>query len=128
MIMDGVRIDKWLWAVRIFKTRNQAAAACKGGRVKIDGQAVKASREVKVGEEIKVSLTSFTRTIRVSALLENRVGPRLVADYMDDLTPPEEYEKQKMKQELNTEYRKRGEGRPTKKERRVIERLKKYKF
>ena len=114
MIMDGVRIDKWLWAVRIFKTRNQAAAACKGGRVKIDGQAVKASREVKVGEEIKVSLTSFTRTIRVSALLENRVGPRLVADYMDDLTPPEEYEKQKMKQELNTEYRKRGEGRPTK--------------
>ncbi len=128
MIMDGVRIDKWLWAVRIFKTRNQAAAACKGGRVKIDGQAVKASREVKVGEEIKVSLTSFTRTIRVSALLENRVRPRLVADYMDDLTPPEEYEKQKMKQELNTEYRKRGEGRPTKKERRVIERLKKYKF
>lgn len=128
MTMDGVRIDKWLWAVRIFKTRNQAAAACKGGRVKIDGQAVKASREVKVGEEIKVSLTSFTRTIRVTAFLENRVGPRLVADYMEDLTPPEEYEKQKMKQELNTEYRKRGEGRPTKKERRVIERLKKYKF
>ena len=128
MTMEGVRIDKWLWAVRIFKTRNQAAAACKGGRVKIDGQAVKASREIKTGEEIRVSLTTYTRTIRVSALLEHRVGPKLVADYMEDLTPSEEFEKQKLKQELNTEYRKRGEGRPTKKERRVIERLKKYKF
>lgn len=126
--MDGVRIDKWLWAVRIFKTRSQAAAACKGGKVKIDGQNVKASREVKEGEEISVSLTVFTKTVRIKALLYNRVGAKLVENYMEDLTPQEEYDKQKLKQALNSEYRLRGEGRPTKKERRIIERLKKYKF
>jgi ribosome-associated heat shock protein Hsp15 len=126
--MDSVRIDKWLWAVRIFKTRSQAAAACKGGKIKIDGQNVKASREVKEGEEIKVSLTSYTKTLKVKALLQNRVGAKLVDDYMIDLTPQEEYDKQQLKEKLNMEYRKRGEGRPTKKERRIIERLKKYKF
>jgi ribosome-associated heat shock protein Hsp15 len=126
--MESVRIDKWLWAVRVFKTRSQAAAACKGGKIKIDGQNVKASREVKQGEEISVSLTTFTKTIRVKELLQNRVGAKLVDDYMEDLTPQEEYDKQKIKQQLNMEYRKRGEGRPTKKERRIIERLKKYKF
>jgi len=126
--MEGIRIDKWLWAVRIFKTRSLAAAACKGGKVKMDGQNVKASREVKVGEEISISMTSFMKTVRVKALLKNRVSAKLVADYMLDLTPKEEYDKQKMKHELNMEYRDRGEGRPTKKERRIIERLKKYKF
>lgn len=126
--MEGIRIDKWLWAVRVFKTRSLAAAACKGGRVKIDGQNVKASREVKEGETISISLTSYTRTLKVKALLNNRVGAKLVDDYIEDLTPREEYDKEKLKRELNLEYRQRGEGRPTKKERRVIERLKKYKF
>lgn len=126
--MESVRIDKWLWAVRAFKTRSQAAAACKGGKVKMDGQNVKASREIKVGEEINVSLTTHTRTLRVKALLNNRVGAKLVENYIDDITPQEEYDKEKMKKELNIEYRQRGEGRPTKKERRIIERLKKYKF
>lgn len=126
--MDSTRIDKWLWAVRLFKTRSQAAAACKGGRVKIDGQNVKASREVKEGEEINVSMTTFIKTVKVKALLKNRVGAKLVDNYLEDLTPQEEYEKDKMKRELNQEYRERGEGRPTKKERRIIERLKKYKF
>lgn len=126
--MEGVRIDKWLWAVRVFKTRSKAADACKGGKVKIDGQNIKASREVKEGEEISISLTSFTKTVRVKALLQNRVGAKHVDAYIEDLTPAEEYEKQKIKRELNQEYRKRGEGRPTKKERRIIERLKKYKF
>lgn len=126
--MDSVRIDKWLWAVRVFKTRSQAAAACKGGKIKIDGQNVKASREVKEGEEIHVSLGSYSRILRVKALLQNRVGAKLVDDFMEDLTPQEEYDKKKIKEQLNMEYRKRGEGRPTKKERRIIERLKKYKF
>lgn len=126
--MESVRIDKWLWAVRAFKTRSMAAAACKGGKVKMDGQNVKASREIKVGEEINVSLTTHIRTLRVKALLNNRVGAKLVENYIDDITPQEEYEKEKMKKELNIEYRQRGEGRPTKKERRIIERLKKYKF
>jgi len=126
--MEGTRIDKWLWAVRIFKPRSQAAAACKGGKVKMDGQNVKASREVKEGEEIHISLTSFVKHVKIKTLLNNRVGAKLVQDYMIDLTSQEEYDKQKMKQELNAEYRDRGEGRPTKKERRIIERLKKYKF
>jgi ribosome-associated heat shock protein Hsp15 len=126
--MDGIRIDKWLWAVRIFKTRNQAASACKGGKVKVEGQNVKASREVKENEVIHVSLTSYTKIVKVKALLKNRVSPKLVPDHMEDLTPQEEYDKQKMKRELNVEYRERGDGRPTKKERRIIERLKKYKF
>jgi ribosome-associated heat shock protein Hsp15 len=126
--MEGLRIDKWLWAVRIFKTRNQASAACKGGKVKMDGQNVKASREVKEGEDIHISLTSFTKHVKIKALLKNRVGAKLVPEYMEDLTPQEEYDKQKMNRELNAEYRDRGEGRPTKKERRIIERLKKYKF
>lgn len=126
--MEGVRIDKWLWAVRIFKTRSQATAACKGGKVKMDGQNLKASREVKVGEEIHISLTSFSKHVKIKALLKNRVGASLVPDYMVDLTTQEEYDKQKMNREINAEYRDRGEGRPTKKERRIIERLKKYKF
>jgi ribosome-associated heat shock protein Hsp15 len=126
--MAGTRIDKWLWAVRIFKTRSLAAAACKGGKIKIDGQNVKASRELQEGEEISVSLTIYIKTVRVKALLKNRVAAKLVPDYMEDLTPQEEYDKQKIRHELNLEYRDRGEGRPTKKERRIIERLKKYKF
>jgi ribosome-associated heat shock protein Hsp15 len=126
--MGSVRVDKWLWAVRVFKTRSLAADACKGGKVKIDGQSVKASREVKEGDIIKVSLTTFTKTVRVISCLQNRVAARLVPDYMEDLTPREEYDKQKIRQELNIENRGRGSGRPTKKERRVIERLKKFKF
>jgi ribosome-associated heat shock protein Hsp15 len=126
--MESVRVDKWLWAVRVFKTRSLAADACKGGKVKIDGQNVKASRELKEGDIVNISLTTFTRTVRVKSLLQNRVAAKLLADYMEDLTPEEEYDKQKMRQALNTENRNRGSGRPTKKERRVIERLKKFRF
>ena len=126
--MESVRIDKWLWAVRVFKTRSQAAAACKGGRVKIDGQAIKASREIKEGDEIEVSLGGMIKSVRVKALLQNRVGAKLVPDFMEDLTPQEVYDEHKLKAKVNVEYRQRGEGRPTKKERRIIERLKKYKF
>ena len=93
--MDNVRIDKWLWAVRVFKTRSQAAAACKGGRVKILGQNVKASREVKEEEVIQVTFSGLTRTIRVKALLQNRVGAKLVPDFMEDLTPQEDYNEHK---------------------------------
>lgn len=126
--MDAIRIDKWMWAVRIFKTRAMAADACKGGKIKIDGHNVKPAREIKVGDEISISLVVFIKTVKVKAVLKNRVGAKLVPDYMEDLTPQSEYDKQKMHNEINREYRDRGEGRPTKKERRVIERLKKYKF
>lgn len=122
--MEGTRIDKWLWAVRIFKTRSQATDACRSSKVKSGGQAVKPSHEVKEGEEISVSLHGFTKTVRVKALLGNRVGAALVVNYMEDLTPAEEYEKLKMKSKLNAEFRPRGIGRPTKKQRRMIDKLK----
>ncbi len=126
--MEGVRIDKWLWAVRIYKTRSQATEACKSGKVKINDSTVKPSREVKVNEEINVQVNHITRTLKVIGLLDKRVAAKLVPDYMEDLTPSEEYDKEKMKREINYEYRDRGLGRPTKKERRLIDRLKKSKF
>lgn len=126
--MEGIRVDKWLWSVRAFKTRSQATDACKSGKVKIDDNTVKPSREIKLNEEIIVQVNHISRTLKVIGLLTNRVGAKLVADYMEDLTPPEEYEKEKLKREINYEYRDRGLGRPTKKERRLIDRLKKSKF
>lgn len=125
--MQGIRIDKWLWAVRIYKTRSIATDACRTGRVKVGGQPVKPSHEVKVDEVISINLHSMTKTIRVAALLQNRVGADLVANYLEDLTPQEEYDKLKVKHELNHEFRPRGTGRPTKKERRLIDKLKKQK-
>lgn len=121
----GVRIDKWLWAVRAFKTRSMATDACRSGRVTIDGQAVKPSREAKVGDEIRVVVgPHFTRSLKVIQLLSNRVGAKLVADYAEDITPQSEHDRLKSYNEMNWERRDRGVGRPTKKERRDIERLK----
>lgn len=127
-MQEGVRIDKWLWSVRVFKTRSQATEACKSGKVKIEETSVKPSREVKLNEEIVVQVRHISRTLRVVGLLNNRVGAKLVSEYMEDLTPAEEYDKEKIKREINYEYRDRGLGRPTKKERRLIDRLKKSKF
>lgn len=125
---EGVRVDKWLWSVRLFKTRSLATDACKSNKVHIDQQAVKPSRDVHVGDRIEVHAQQITRTVEVKELLSSRVGARLVENYLIDLTPPEEYEKLKLAKEINYEYRDRGIGRPTKKERRLIEKLKKSKF
>lgn len=119
-----MRVDKWLWAVRVFKTRTQASDACKGGKVKIDGINVKPSREIKVDDEIEVQQQTIKKKIKVLKLVKNRVGAKFVADLMQDLTPPEEYERLEMMRLLNHEKRGRGEGRPTKKDRRDIDRLK----
>lgn len=121
---DAPRIDKWLWAIRIYKTRTLATDACKAGKIKIDGHAVKPSRQLKLMEVITVSLTPLTRTIRVKSLIHNRVSAKLVPDNAEDLTPAEEYEKLKLMQEVNGERRDRGIGRPTKKQRRLIDLLK----
>jgi ribosome-associated heat shock protein Hsp15 len=123
---EGVRIDKWLWAVRIFKTRSQATLACKSGKVKINDANVKPSREVRIGEIISVNLSLIQKKVKVTGLLANRVSAKLAENYVEDLTSQEEYEKQKLKREINFEYRERGIGRPTKKARREIEILKKY--
>ena len=118
------RIDKWLWEVRIFKTRSQASEACRAGKVKIGGQPVKPSREIKVGEEILVSMNPLFKTIRVKEFPKSRVGAKIVSDYFEDLTPSEEYDRVKLIQQMNSEQRNRGLGRPTKKHRRLIDRLK----
>ena len=124
----SVRIDKWLWAIRLFKTRSLATQACKSNKVIINDQVVKPSREVQLHDIIKINLKELTRTVEVKALLENRVGAKLVENFMIDLTPKEEFDKLKLKHEINYEYRERGLGRPTKKERRIIEKLKQSKF
>jgi ribosome-associated heat shock protein Hsp15 len=119
-----VRIDKWMWCVRIFKTRSQATEACKKDRVLIDDLTVKASRIVKIDEIIHVRIPPITKQFKVIELLSNRVGAKLVPNYMEDLTPKEEVDKLKL---LNTDTfgrRPRGAGRPTKQERRLIDKLK----
>lgn len=121
----GIRIDKWLWAVRVFKTRNQASEACRAGKLRIGDQVVKPSREVHPGDLLTLQQPPLTRTLKVVALLENRVGAALVPIYMEDLTPQEEIEKLKLMKHLNFEYRDHGIGRPTKRDRRQIEQLKK---
>ena len=122
-----VRIDKWLWAVRAFKTRSMAADACRSGKVKINDQVVKPSRDVAVDDVIiVVKNPQFTRTLKVKEILANRVSAKLVPQYAEELTPKEEYDKLKKYNEINWERRDRGIGRPTKRERRDIDRLKDF--
>jgi len=122
----GMRIDKWLWAVRLFKTRNQASAACKAGKVGLGSQFMKPSREVKAGDVLIISQKTITKTVKILDFPENRVGAALVPEYMQDLTPDSEYTKARMAKEVNFEYRDPGVGRPTKRHRREIEVLKNY--
>ncbi len=121
---EELRIDKWLWAVRIYKTRTLAGDSCRIGKVKMDGISVKPSRALRTGDIMTVSQGPLTRTIKVKALIHNRVSAKLVPDSLEDLTPIEEYERIKFMNEHNAEYRDRGTGRPTKKDRRFIDKLK----
>ncbi len=121
----GERIDKWLWSVRLYKTRNQASMACRAGKVRVGDGIVKPSREIHAGDELFVNLAPIFRKVRVLAIPKGRVSAKLVPDYLLDLTPAEEYDKLRMMKELHFETRPRGLGRPTKRERREIEHLKK---
>jgi ribosome-associated heat shock protein Hsp15 len=123
---EGFRIDKWLWAVRIYKTRSQATYACRSGKVRINDHIVKPAHVVKTDEIIIVLTTPFTKTLKVLGLIEKRVSAKLAESYVRDLTPVEEYQKIKLMKEVNFEYRERGLGRPTKRQRREIEELKKF--
>ena len=118
-----VRIDKYLWAIRAFKTRTEAADACKGGKVKVDGVSAKASRDVKAGEIIKIRKGAVEYTYRVVEPTEHRVGAALVPQYAENLTPESELDKLKAPVETFFTTRDRGAGRPTKKERREIDEL-----
>jgi len=122
--MDTLRIDKWLWTVRLYKTRALASEACKGGKIKIDGVSAKASREVKVNDVIEIQQPNIKRIIKIIKLNKNRVAAKLVPELIEDLTPTEEFEKLDMLKQLNAEKRDRGIGRPTKKDRRIISKLK----
>ncbi len=119
MSANTSRIDKWLWCVRLFKTRSQATEACRAGKVKIDGQAVKPSREVLAGQLILIQTGIITRSIKVLDHPKSRVGAALVPIYMQDLTPEEELMKPTLIRS-SAITRNRGAGRPTKKERRDI--------
>ncbi|MDD2563492.1 MAG: RNA-binding S4 domain-containing protein [Salinivirgaceae bacterium] len=118
---DSVRIDKWLWAVRIFKTRSIAVEELKKHRILINGQPVKPSRMVSVGDELDVRKPPIIRTYKVLGLLEKRVGAKLVAEYVLDITPQEELDKLDLLSLNVAGIRERGTGRPTKKERRDLD-------
>jgi ribosome-associated heat shock protein Hsp15 len=119
-----VRMDKWLWAARLFKTRAIATEAIKGGKVKINNTTVKPSREVKEGDIIQVQIEQLHKVVQVKTLIKNRVSAKQVPEVYTDLTPKEEYERIEFMHAYKGEYRDRGAGRPTKKERRMIEKMK----
>ena len=119
--MAATRIDKYLWAIRVFKTRSDATDACKGGKVKVGGVNAKPSKEVKPGDLIQVKKGMVTFTYKVLQPLERRVGAKLVPEYAENLTPAAEIEKLRAPVETFFITRDRGAGRPTKKDRRDIE-------
>jgi ribosome-associated heat shock protein Hsp15 len=114
-----VRLDKWLWAVRVFKTRAHATEACRSGKVTVDGQQARPAREVRPGQIVAVNLGGWTRTLRVCNALGRRVAAAAVAQHAADLTSPEERERGRERRVQNLLARPAGEGRPTKRERRA---------
>ena len=122
--IEKLRIDKYLWAIRIFKTRSLATDACKAGRVKSNGQNVKPSHEVKIGNTYQVQKGIEKKTVKVTALLERRVDAKTAANFYEDLTPQEETYGYKAMYHAPILKRDRGAGRPTKKDRREIDELK----
>lgn len=118
-----MRFDQWLWAVRVYKTRSLAVAAIKAGHARVDGAVTKPAHEVKAGELVTARLELVTRTLRVLGAPPSRVGAKLVPQFAEDLTPPEEYEKRHVPHLLPSAFRPRGAGRPTKRERREIDEL-----
>ena len=115
------RIDKWLWAARIFKTRSIAADACKNGRVTINGVNVKPSRPLKVGEVVSVKKPPITYSFKVLKCIEQRVGAKLLPEIYENMTDPKQYELLEMSRISGFINRARGTGRPTKKERRALD-------
>ncbi|RSK39364.1 RNA-binding S4 domain-containing protein [Mangrovimonas spongiae] len=116
-----MRVDKFLWCVRYYKTRSKATTACKKGHVKINGEAIKPSREVYPTDEIQVRKNQINYKLTVNDLPPNRVGAKLVDIYRTDTTPKTEFEGQELLKYSKDYYRKKGTGRPTKKDRRDID-------
>lgn len=118
---EEARLDKWLWAARIYKTRTLAADACKNGRISINGAQAKPSRAVKAGDEVGVRKAPVTYLFRVLQPIEKRVGARLLPEILENITPPEQYELLEMSRISGFIDRARGTGRPTKKDRRALD-------
>jgi ribosome-associated heat shock protein Hsp15 len=118
---ENVRIDKWLWAVRIYKTRSQSTEACRKGHVSIGNLPVKPSRTIHPGEIVKVRKSPVVRTFKILALAEKRMSAKLITDYIEDITPPEDLEILEMQKNMLWISRDRGTGRPTKKDRRDLD-------
>ena len=119
--MNEARIDKWLWAARIFKTRSIAVDAIKNGRVTIQGVNVKPSRMVKEGEVVSVRKPPVTYSFKILKTIEQRVGAKLLPEIYENVTPPDQYELLEMNRISGFVDRQRGTGRPTQKERRALD-------
>lgn len=115
-MVDAARIDSWLWAVRVYKTRSAATTACRAGHVRLNGDKVKAAQLVRIGDELRIRIAGFDRIMVVRQILVKRVGAPLAALALEDRTPPRE-------PQAMIGVRDRGAGRPTKRERRDIDRL-----
>jgi ribosome-associated heat shock protein Hsp15 len=121
--MEELRIDKYLWAIRVYKTRTDATDACKGGKVRVNGADTKPSKSVKVGDTIVARKGAVTYTYKVLQLIDKRQGAKLVPNYAENLTPQVELDKLRAPVETFFLKRDRGAGRPTKKDRRQMEDL-----
>lgn len=119
--MNEARIDKWLWAARIFKTRSIAANACKNGRVTMNGSHIKPSRMIKAGETIDVKRPPIVYSFKVLQPIEQRVGAKLIPEIYENITDPKQYEILQMSRISGFVDRAHGTGRPTKKERRALD-------
>ena len=115
------RIDKWLWAARIFKTRSLAADACKNGRGTFNGSTIKPSRMIKEGDTVHVKKSPITYSFKVLKAIEQRVGAKLIPEIYENVTDPKQYELLEMSRISGFVDRARGTGRPTKKERRALD-------
>ena len=116
-----IRVDKWLWATRFFKTRTMATDACKSGKVKINNEPAKSSKEVKQYDIISINFGIITKIVKVKEIIEKRVSAKIAVSCFEELTPKEDYEKLKIYLAAKALQRPRGLGRPTKKERRDLD-------
>ncbi len=117
------RLDKWLWAVRVFKTRSLAIDACRAGSVTVNDLPAKPARDVRPGERVAVKQGLMLRTFQVVAVPRSRVGPKLVGTFCTDLTPPAEFEKAREQRVQQVLAREKGSGRPTKRDRRLLDQI-----
>ena len=116
--LDEIRVDKWLFAVRLFKTRGQASEACRKGKIKLNDLTIKASKSIKIGDIVKVRQSPIIRSLEVINITERRIGPKLVEKFAQDITPKEELEK--YHKAISNRNENKSQGRPSKKERRLI--------